>query len=344
MALVCTVIESLDDDGYLRGELEELATWAVMAPPIEPCELTTALRLVQSFDPAGVGARDLAECLCLQIRVQGLAWPTWLPELISLHLPSLARGDTRKVARLMHRSIAEIDHGWSLVRQLDPRPGLRHDLRPAHYVRSDVVVSRSRGDWSVRLDTGLLPGLVINDAYVDLFHQHRTSGHAAMANLLQEARWALRNVRQRSATILAVAQAIVRRQKAYLDNGPLAMRPLALRDIALDVGMHESTVSRVTNNKFLQSPHGLIELKAFFSRPMQLDGGGNCSTMAIRQLVHEIITAECPDKPLSDVQIAERLARQGMAVARRTVTKYRQMLKLPPVEQRRLSAASRNGR
>jgi RNA polymerase sigma-54 factor len=204
-----------------------------------------------------------------------------------------------------------------------------------HFVTPDVVARKVRGKWVAQLNSAVVPRLRLNRAYADLFQRHREARHAELGAHLQEARWAIRNVEQRFSTILAVSQAILRRQYRFFEYGPLAMKPLALRDIADEVGVHESTVCRVTNNKYMATPAGLFELKRFFSRPMPMSSGGACSATAIRGVVKELIEAESPAHPLSDVDIASRLARQGLTVARRTVTKYRQMLKIPPVDRRR---------
>ena len=336
-ALVCAVIESLDDDGYLRLDLGEIAALGSVDDHVEPCELSTALKLVQSLEPSGVGARSLSECLALQVRELSLdpELKALVGEIVSCQLPRLAQRDTAGLARLLGRPAAEIEAACAVVRALDPRPGARFGASRAQFIKPDVIARKLQGQWVVQLNAAAVPGLTLNRAYATLFAQHREARHAELASHLQEARWAVRNVEQRFSTILAVAQAIVRRQSGFLEYGALAMKPLALREIAQEIGVHESTVCRVINNKFLAAPAGLIELKQFFSRAMPVSGGGACSPMAIRGLVREIIGVESPLSPLSDVEIAQRLARQGLSIARRTVTKYRQMLKIPAVELRR---------
>jgi RNA polymerase sigma-54 factor len=199
----------------------------------------------------------------------------------------------------------------------------------------DVIVRKVHNQWTVHLNSAVVPKVRLNQVYAELFKRHRSAQNAEMAGQLQEARWTLRNVEQRFATILEVAEAIMRRQRHFFEFGPMAMKPLGLKEIAEEVGIHESTVSRVTNNKYMATPTGILELKHFFSRPMPMVGGGTCSATAIRGVVRELIDAEDPARPLSDVDIAQRLARQGLTVARRTITKYRQMLKVPAVEIRR---------
>ena len=338
--LVWAVIESLDDDAYLRLDLAEIADMADLDPPADACEMSTALKLVQSFEPAGVGARDVVECLLLQIKNGENAHRELIRRIVTDHLDRLAQGDLAGLARRLECPAAEVEAACDAVRRLDPRPGWRFGKSDVLFIQPDVVAAKVRGIWTVQLNPASVPPLTLNQAYAETFRQHRKVQHAALGSCLQEARWAIRNAEQRFSTILAVAQAIERRQHGFFEHGPLAMKPLALREIADEVGVHESTVCRVTHNKYMATPAGLIELKRFFSRPVAMDGGGTCSPMAVRGLVQEIIGAENPTRPLSDAEVARRLARQGLTVARRTVTKYRQMLNIPAVEQRRPAAPS----
>lgn len=338
-ALVCAVIESLDDDGYLRIDLSEVSEMAGFEPPADGCELNTALRLVQSFDPLGVGARSVPECLQLQLEKVAPELRALCATIVGEHLERLAHRDTAGMARLTGKPAAEVEAACAAVRRLDPRPGSRYGGTAVQFIKPDVVARKVRGKWQVQLNPAVVPRLRINNTYAELFQRYREAQHSELASHLQEARWAIRNVEQRFSTILAVAQAILRRQYGFFEYGPLAMKPLALRDIAEEVGVHESTVCRVTNNKYIATPGGMYELKHFFSRPMPMATGGACSPTAIRSVVQEIIAAENPATPLSDVEIAQRLARQGLTVARRTVTKYRQLLKIPPVERRRVRPA-----
>jgi RNA polymerase sigma-54 factor len=301
--------------------------------------MSTALKLVQSFEPVGVGARNVAECLLLQIEDMDSACRELLRTVVTDHLDRLVHKDVAGLARLLDRPVAEVESVCNRVRQLDPRPGLRYGGSDVQCIKPDVVAGKRRGKWTVQLNPEIVPRLQLNHAYAKLFQQHREAKHAEMGAYLQEARWSVKNAEQRFFTILAVAQAIVVRQYGFFEYGALAMKPLALADIAQDVGVHESTVCRVTNNKYMATPGGLIELKHFFSRPMPMSGGGACSATAIRGLVQEIIAAENPTKPLSDVDITQRLMRQGLTVARRTVTKYRQMLKIPSADHRLSYAA-----
>jgi RNA polymerase sigma-54 factor len=338
-ALACMVIESLDDDGYCRTELDELGALTDFEPPVDGSELNMALRLVQSFEPAGVGARTIGECLMLQIDGIDAAHREIARAILADHLDRLAQRDVPGIARLLDRPLPEVDAACAALRRLDPRPGWRFSRPDTRYVVPDVIVKKVRGQWQAQLNSDVMPRVRLNRTCADLFRRHREANHGELGAHLQEARWTLRNVEQRFSTILAVAQAILRRQRLFFEHGPLAMKPLALRDIAEEVGAHESTVCRVTNNKFMATPSGLFELKHFFSRPMPMTSGGACSATAIRSVVKELIDAEDPLTPLSDVEITQRLARQGLTVARRTVTKYRQGLKIAPADRRRRHAS-----
>jgi RNA polymerase sigma-54 factor len=334
--LVGTIIESLDDDGYLRIDLEELATLADLDPKVELCEMSTALKLVQSLEPCGIAARSVGECLTLQLStIENIDERELAKRIVTDHLDRLAQRDVPGLARLLNASLAEIELACERIRHLDPRPGWRYGPSDIHFVTPDVIAKKVRGTWTAMLNPAVVPRVRLNSVYAELFQQHRDSSHSELAAHLQEARWTVRNVEQRFSTILSVAEAILRRQQHFLDFGPLAMKPLGLKEIAQEVGLHESTVSRVTNNKYMATPAGVYELKFFFSRAMPAAAGKTCSATAIRGVIKDMIDAENPATPLSDAEIARQLARQGLTVARRTVTKYRQLLKLPSVERRR---------
>lgn len=339
-ALVGCVIESLDDDGYLRTDLAELAAMVEIEPAVDEHEMGMALKLVQSLEPSGVGARHLSECLRLQVHlIENEDHHALACEIIDHHLERLAQRDCTSLAHTLGQPLDMVEAVCERVRHMDPRPGWRHGTADIHYVTPDVIVKKGRdGQWVASLNPAVVPRIRLNQVYADLFRRHREGQHSELAAHLQEARWTVRNIEQRFSTILSVAQAILRRQQHFLAFGPLAMKPLGLREIAQEVGLHESTVSRVTNNKYMATPAGVFELKYFFSRAMPMQSGGTCSATAIRGLIKDMIEAEDGARPLSDVDIARQLARQGLTVARRTVTKYRQLLKLPAVEQRRRHA------
>jgi RNA polymerase sigma-54 factor len=335
-ALACAIIESLDDDGYLRLPLEELATMAELDSRVAEGEMNTALKNVQSLDPSGVGARNVAECLLLQLHAIADEEERELARrILTEHLDRLAQREVGPLARTLGATPASIENVCERIRQLDPRPGLRFAPPDVQFVTPDVIVKKHRDAWVASLNPAVVPRVRLNQVYAELFERHREAEHAELAAHLQEARWTVRNVEQRFSTILTVAEAILKRQQHFLLYGPLAMKPLGLREIAEEVGLHESTVCRVTNNKYMATPAGVFELKYFFSRAMPTASGGSCSATAIRGVIKDMIEAEDPMAPLSDVEIARQLARQGLTVARRTITKYRQMLKLPAVERRR---------
>jgi len=340
--LMATIIDGLDDDGFLRMELEELKTLSGLTPTPDDDEMAIALKLVQSLEPAGIGARDLRECLLLQLRddtdpdkiaIHGLA-----QRIVVEHLDRLAMRDLTGLAKSLSLPEQTVSQAADCIRRLQPRPGWKFGAANTRFVTPDVVVRKVRGDWTVVLNPAVVPKVRLNRMYADLFQSHRDARHSDLAAQLQEARWTVRNVEQRFATILRVAQAIVQRQRHFLDYGELAMKPLGLREIADELGLHESTVSRVTNNKYMATALGVFELKYFFSRALATTSGGTCSATAIRGAIKDMIQEESPQEPLSDAHIARLLARQGLQVARRTVTKYRQMMRVPAYEMRRRKA------
>ncbi|MBZ8141992.1 RNA polymerase sigma-54 factor [Rubrivivax gelatinosus] len=336
LMLARAIVESLDDDGYLRTPLDEVAEVLQLDPAPTPVELTIALRRVQSLDPAGVAARSVAECLQLQLgKIDCPQMRALAERIVGQHLQTLAAKDVNGLAHQLGETPARIEAVCDRIRRLDPRPGWHFGSTQVAYVVPDVLVRRVRGQWNVQLNPAVVPKVRFNQVYAELFQRHRSAQNTEMAGHLQDARWTLRNVEQRFSTILDVATAIVRRQRHFLEYGPMAMKPLVLREIADEVGIHESTVSRVTNNKYMATPIGVFELKYFFSRAMISANGSACSATAIRGLIKDIIEAERPESPLSDAEITRQLARQGLVVARRTVTKYRQMLKIESVERRR---------
>lgn len=336
MVLAKAVIDSLDEDGYLRTPLEELLELLPLQPQATLAEMEQALAVVQSLDPAGVGARDVAECLLLQLPGLSCAVARDLAQrIVERHLPQLAARDLQGLAQRLGESVGLVEQVCDRIRRLDPRPGWRFGSSRVDYVVPDVIVRRVHQQWKVQLNPAVVPKVRLNQVYAELFKRHRSPQNTEMADQLQEARWTLRNVEQRFSTILDVAEAIMRRQVHFFEYGPMAMKPLGLKEIAEEVGIHESTVSRVTSNKYMATPIGVFELKYFFSRAMVSANGSACSGTAIRGLVKDIIEAERPDAPLSDAEITRQLARQGLVVARRTVTKYRQMLRLESVDRRR---------
>lgn len=336
--LAGTVIEALDDDGYMRLKFDELTPLLDLDPPPDDTEWMIALKLVQSLEPRGVAARDLRECLVLQL--EDTPQNALARRIVLDHLDHAAQRDCERLATTLGLDRVVVDAACASIRRLDPRPGWRFGVPDVRFLIPDVVVRKVHGKWLVRLNQSVVPRVRVNRVYAELFHSHRDSRHGELAGHLQEARWTVRNIEQRFSTILRVAQAIVDRQKHFFDFGALAMKPMGLREIADELGLHESTVSRVTNNKYMATPAGIFELKYFFSRALPTSAGGTCSTTAIRGVIKDLIAAEEAGNPLSDAEIARLLHRQGLHVARRTVTKYRQMMKVPAVEARRQKAAA----
>jgi len=331
------LIEALDDDGYLRQSFAELAAVIDADPPVDDTEWNTALKLVQSLEPAGIAARDLRECLLAQLPAPDDCTPEQVlaRRAISDHLQALAGHDLAGLERSLEASAHEVRAVYQLIRRLDPHPGWRFGRPDTRYVVPDVIVRKVRGKWVASINPAVLPRVCINRMYAELFQTNRTAAHAQLATQLQEARWLIRSSEQRFATIQRVAESIVAKQRAYLEYGELAMKPLGLRHIASELGLHESTVSRVTSNKYMATPRGLVEFRRFFSRELKTDTGGTCSATAIRALIREMIGSENPGVPLSDAQLAQVLGKQGIQVARRTVTKYRRQLQFPSAEGRR---------
>ncbi|MGQ8879220.1 RNA polymerase factor sigma-54 [Delftia sp. NA_296.1] len=336
LCMARAIVDSLDDDGYLRTDLQELAGLLALTPAPDAQEMLIALRLVQSLDPAGVAARSVGECLLLQCPQMGDASMRQLVQtLLQHHMDALAARDVPRLAKALQVPAARVTQALDAIRRLNPRPGWSFGSSRVDYIVPDVIVRRQQSGWNVHLNPAVVPRVRLNRVYEQLFQRYRCTGQTPLADHLQEARWTVRNVEQRFSTILDVAQAIVRKQQLFLEYGAMAMKPLVLREIAEEVGVHESTVSRVTNNKYMATPTGVFELKHFFSRPMLSASGSACSATAIRQLIGEMIAAESAHQPLSDAQITRQLAAQGLVVARRTVTKYRQLLRIEAVDKRR---------
>src|SRR5688572_30979342 len=332
------VVGHLDEDGYLKQELEELRQSAIAAmSDVEIEELQIALRHVQNLEPAGVGARDAAECLELQLR----ALPDTTPHreaaltLVTRHLDVLAARDFNKLKRVLGISEDELREVRALVVSLDPKPGRAFGTGDVRYVVPDVVVRKTGGRWIAALNRDAMPRLRINKMYADILQASRENGGKHLSGQLQEARWLIKNVQQRFDTILRVTQSIVDRQKNFFEHGEVAMRPLVLREIAEAVSLHESTISRVTTQKYMLTPRGIFELKYFFGSHVSTDTGGACSATAIRALIKQLVAAEDGRKPLSDHRISDILAQQGIQVARRTVAKYREAMHIQPANLRK---------
>ncbi len=335
--LVAFLIEALDEGGYLTQPIEELAQLVPEELQIEPEELAIALKHLQNFDPTGVGARNCAECLELQL----LALPESTPSRATAlaiaheHLELLAARDFSKLRKALLCGDDELRQAQRLIQSLNPRPGAAFSTTETRYIVPDVVVKKIKNVWVASLNPDALPKLRINRMYADILQNNRSQSGGQLSHQLQEARWLIKNVQQRFETILRVSQAIVDRQRHFFEHGEVGMRPLVLREIANTLGLHESTVSRVTTQKFMFTPRGIFELKYFFGSHVATETGGACSATAIRALLKQLVAAEDARKPLSDSKISEILNQQGIVVARRTIAKYRESLQIPSVSMRK---------
>lgn len=333
-ALAQLIVEALDDDGYLRMDLEELAQMIPAEEEVEPGELCALLRLVQTLTPAGVGARCLQECLLLQLDTLPADTPglSLARDILSNHIELLGNRQFPKLQELTGCNEAELNAARVLIRTLDPLPGNRFGADQTRYVVPDVLVRKNQGAWQAVINPAAQPHLRVNQVYADAAGGRR-GNNAPLMGQLREARWLIKNVEQRFSTIQRVADAIIARQRGFFDNGELAMKPLALAQIAEQLDLHESTICRATNGKYMATPRGLFEFKHFFSRELDTDYGPS-SAVAVRALIKEMIKGEDPAAPLSDARIAQLLHSQGLHVARRTVTKYRNQARIPSIELR----------
>jgi RNA polymerase sigma-54 factor len=336
-SVVNTLIAALDEGGYLSQSLEEIAE---MLPPeleVGMDELQIGLHYLQSFDPTGVGARTPAECLELQLKVLPPDTPAreLAISIVHDHLHALAARDFARLKRQLQCDDDGLREAQHLIQSLNPHPGAAYAETEIRYIVPDVIVKKVKNTWIAALNPDAMPKLRINRMYAEILQNKLHSAGGQMSNQLQEARWLIKNVQQRFETILRVAQAIVERQRHFFDHGEVAMRPLVLREIADTLGLHESTVSRVTTQKFMATPRGILELKYFFGSHVATETGGICSATAIRALLKQLVSAEDGKKPLSDSKISQILGEQGIVVARRTVAKYRESLHIPPVSLRR---------
>jgi RNA polymerase sigma-54 factor len=337
--IALTIIDSLDDDGYLMGTLKDIL--AAVEDDLEGVgieEVEAVLRMVQAMGPAGVGSRNLKECLYLQLN-QCEVDTFRLKEaktLIDDYLDLLAAHDYNQIMRKMKLDQEELTEVVGLIQSMNPRPGNKVSDVHTEYIVPDVYVKKVKGIWKVDLNTDGIPSLRINSAYAKMIRRADNSDdNISLKSHLQEARWFIKSIRSRSETLLRVATCIVERQRAFLEHGDEAMKPLVLFDIAEILGMHESTISRVTTRKYMHTPRGIFELKYFFSSHVSTNYGGVCSSTAIRALIKKLISAELPNKPLSDSKIAGVLEAQGINVARRTIAKYREAMSIPPSNERK---------
>ncbi len=334
--IATVLIDALNADGYLTESMESLIVALPADLKASAAEVETVRRMLQRFDPTGVASFDLRDCL----RVQLEQFDPQLPQrelamrIVDAELELLARNDIARLARKLRTTEDDAAAAAVLIRSLDPRPGAALDVTPVEYVAPDVYARKDAGRWRVSLNPDCQPRLGLNQHYCGLIAQARGTDASWMRGQLQEARWLIKSLESRAETLLKVAEAIVRRQSAFLDYGPEAMHPLVLREVAEEVGMHESTISRVTTRKYIHTPRGTFELKHFFSSGVSTEDGGSASATAIQAMLRKLVDAEDARKPLSDQAIAEELHRKGIQVARRTVAKYREAMRIPSSSER----------
>ena len=334
--LVGLLIDALDEDGYLTQSLEDILALLPAEAEAGIDELGIALRHLQNFEPCGVGARNPAECLALQLRALGTddATHRLALDIVQRHLELLATRDYTRLKALTGAGEDQLRAAQRLIQSLNPRPGAAFANVETRYILPDVIVRKAKGVWRASLNPEAMPKLRVNRLYAELAARQR-NGRNTLAPQVQEARWLIKNVQQRFDTILRVSQAIVDRQRHFFEHGEVAMRPMVLREIADTLGLHESTISRVTTQKYMATPRGTYELKYFFGSHVATDTGGACSATAIRALIKQLVAAEQAGAPLSDLRISQILGQQGIVVARRTIAKYREALQIPPVNQRK---------
>ncbi|OGS78654.1 MAG: RNA polymerase factor sigma-54 [Gallionellales bacterium GWA2_55_18] len=335
--VVGLLVEALDENGYLAQDLDELAELLPAELDITLDDLETALVQLQHLDQPGIGARNLGECLALQLK----AFPEDTPQrdlairLVGEYLDMLAAHDFARIKKLLRCSDDELRAAQHLIVGLNPKPGAEFDQSLADYIVPDVIVDKYKNKWRARLNAEAMPKLRVNQIYANILQQRDHKSSTQLASQLQEAKWLIKNLQQRFETILRVAQAIVERQGNFFEHGEIGMRPLVLREIADELELHESTVSRGTTQKFMLTPRGIYEFKHFFGSGLSTGNGGTCSSTAIRELIKQLVSAEDRRKPLTDNRMSEILAQQGIVIARRTIAKYREALHILPVNLRK---------
>jgi RNA polymerase sigma-54 factor len=336
LAIGEAVIEAINDDGYLEGPVEDIQ--AALAPEInaDPAEIETVLHIVQHFDPVGAGARNLSECLCVQLSLLSEDTPglALARTVCRGHLDVLAKQGPARLAAQLGEAADDMDVAVALLKTLDPKPGAQVSAGEAEYIAPDAIAYRQGGVWKVVLAAGSQPRLGINRHYERLIGKASREDDSYLRSQLQEARWLIKSLETRADTLTRVAKAIVRQQSGFLDHGHEAMRPLTLREVAEELGLHESTISRATTRKYLRTPRGTFEFKHFFSSGIATDHGGSASATAIQAMLRKLIDAENPRAPLSDQRLAEILKGEGIPVARRTVAKYREAMNISASNER----------
>ncbi|AEA96985.1 RNA polymerase factor sigma-54 [Alteromonas mediterranea] len=340
-AIATAIIDSIDESGYLTVTLEDILD-AVnsedMEEPIEMDEIECVLKRIQMFDPIGSGSRSPQECLMVQLRQfsEDTPWLNEAKQLIEEYSDLLSSKDYRTLMRKSRLKEDQLREAMRLLQTLNPRPGSALVTKEPEYVIPDVSVAKKNGRWVVELNPDSLPKLSVNQQYAAMSRRAKNSSDSQfIRSHMQEAKWFIKSLESRNETLMKVANCIVQQQMGFFEHGPEMMKPMVLNDVAEMVDMHESTISRVTTQKYMHTPRGIFELKYFFSSHVATDSGGECSSTAIRALIKKLVAAEKPSKPLSDSKIASLLAEQGIKVARRTIAKYRESLSIPPSNQRK---------
>ena len=340
-AIATAIIDSIDESGYLTVTLDEILE-AVndddMEEPIEMDEIECVLKRIQMFDPIGSGSRSPQECLMVQLRQfsEDTPWLSEAKQLIEEYSDLLSSKDYRTLMRKSRLKEDQLREAMRLLQTLNPRPGSALVTKEPEYVIPDVSVTKKNGRWVVELNPDSLPKLSVNQQYAAMSRRAKNSSDSQfIRSHMQEAKWFIKSLESRNETLMKVANCIVQQQMGFFEHGPEMMKPMVLNDVAEMVDMHESTISRVTTQKYMHTPRGIFELKYFFSSHVATESGGECSSTAIRALIKKLVAAEKPAKPLSDSKIASLLAEQGIKVARRTIAKYRESLSIPPSNQRK---------
>ncbi len=335
--IATALIDAIDPNGMLATSVSSIHAGLIRELDIDEEEVVAVLHRIQQFDPVGVGYRDLKECLSVQLKHLDPTFPgiQAAARIIDDYLPQLASHDYNHILRKLRIKESELKEAISVITHLNPRPGSEITPPETTYVIPDVFVSKHNGRWRVELNPETAPRIRVNPDYASLANRGKESENNFLRDSLQEARWFIKSLQSRNETLLKVAGKIVEHQKNFLDYGDEAMKPLVLHDIAEAVSMHESTISRVTTQKYMHTPRGIYELKYFFSSHVDTDAGGECSSTAIRAIIKKLVAAENPKKPLSDSKIADVLADQGIRIARRTIAKYREALSIAPSNERK---------
>ena len=338
-AIAIAIIDSINKDGYLSEPIEDIhQDILVQIEDLELDEVEAVLHRVQTFDPIGVAAKDLADCLFIQLNQlpETVAFRSEAIDVVKRHLDLLGSHDQARLMRRLGLSEYQLKEVIALIRTLDPKPGAAIQGVQSEYIVPDVFVRKRKGQWIVNLNPDIAPKLRVNSMYSKMIKRADNSEeNVSMKAHLQEAKWFIKSLHSRNDTLLRVAKSIIAKQEGFLEHGAIAMKPMVLRDIAEELELHESTISRVTTQKYMHTPNGIVEFKHFFSSHVSTEEGGECSATAIRALIKEVIASENPAKPLSDNKLSEILKEKGINVARRTIAKYRESISIPSSSQRK---------